>query len=81
MLAAAMPIVHFQYMTGLARSPFTAAESAWELGWLGAASRCKKPPTDSSAEVMLEPGQYRWGVELERSDGTRSGASWPRSTT
>lgn len=34
MLATAMPIVHFQYVTGLARSPFTAAYllGSWD-GW------------------------------------------------
>ncbi|HEX5619044.1 MAG TPA: alpha-amylase family glycosyl hydrolase [Solirubrobacteraceae bacterium] len=68
MLASAMPIVHFQYVTGLARSPFTAANlrGSWD-GW--APREMQETAQGFAAEVELAPGSYRWGVELER-DGT-----------
>jgi 1,4-alpha-glucan branching enzyme len=72
MLAAAMPIVQFEYVTGLARSPFTAAAllGSWD-GW------ARRPMTLTergfAAEVELDGASERfaWGVELEREDGTR----------
>ena len=65
MLAAAMPIVHFQYVTGLARSPFTAADlrGSWD-GWAPHAMQASAQ--GFAAEIELAPGEYRWGVELDR---------------
>jgi 1,4-alpha-glucan branching enzyme len=70
MLAAAMPIVQFQYVTGLARSPFTAA---WLLGTWDGWTRHAMQPADAgfALDLDLPPGRYDWGVELERADGTR----------
>lgn len=70
MLATAMPIVHFQYVTGLARSPFTAADlrGSWD-GW--APHAMQATAQGFAAEMALEPGRYAWGVELERADGAR----------
>jgi 1,4-alpha-glucan branching enzyme len=70
MLATAMPIVHFHYVTGLAGSPFTAADllGSWD-GWL--AHPMQAAGDGFTAEIELEPGQFAWGVELERADGTR----------
>ena len=65
-----MPIVHFQYVTGLARSPFTAANlrGSWD-GW--APRAMQETAHGFVADVDLDPGEYRWGVELARGDGTR----------
>jgi 1,4-alpha-glucan branching enzyme len=65
MLAPAMPIVHFQYVTGLARSPFTAADlrGSWD-GWTPQAMQ--ETAHGFALDVELAPGEYRWGVELDR---------------
>jgi 1,4-alpha-glucan branching enzyme len=72
MLATAMPIVQFEYVTGLARSPFTAASlvGSWD-GW----TPHPMEPTDAgfAAEVELDAvgERFSWGVQLARADGTR----------
>ena len=69
MLAAAMPIVQFEYVTGLARSPFTAA---WLLGSWDGWTRHAMQPADAgfALDLDLPAGRHDWGVELERADGT-----------
>jgi 1,4-alpha-glucan branching enzyme len=65
MLAAPMPIVHFHYVTGLARSPFTAADlrGSWD-GW--APHAMQQTAQGFAAAIELAPGDYRWGVELDQ---------------
>ena len=60
-----MPIVQFQYVTGLARSPFTAADlrGSWD-GWAPHAMQATAQGFE--AEIELAPGEYRWGVELDQ---------------
>ncbi len=72
MLAAAMEIVQFEYVTGLARSPFTVASllGSWD-GWAPRPMRRTDAGFAAAVELDGAGERFAWGVQLERADGTR----------